>query len=140
LVENNGINPRYWCKGIITYWWSMGARTYNPHNPYITEGRLAIKSEILFMNALNLVGTISVENTARDIAKGVEILIAIAEVMRVPRSAGSMPYSSFTGFHELLKMKDKPSLESIGYEVTASEAATPTTISNEVSTKIDKVV
>lgn len=69
----------------------MGARTYNPHNPYITEGRLAIKSEMLFMNSLNLMGRISVENTARDIAKGVEMLIAIAEVMSVPRSAGSMP-------------------------------------------------
>jgi hypothetical protein len=43
------------------------------------------------MNTLNFEGTISMENTARDIAKGVEILIAIAEVMRVPRSAGSMP-------------------------------------------------
>jgi len=118
----------------------MGARTYNPHSPYITEGRLAIKSEILFMNPLNLMGIISVENTARDIAKGVEIVIAIADVMRVPRSAGSMPYSSFTGFQVLLKMKDKPSLESIGYEVTASEVTTPTTISNEVNTKIDKVV
>jgi ABC-type proline/glycine betaine transport system substrate-binding protein len=37
-------------------------------------------------------------------------------------------------------MKDKPSLENIGYDVTVSEVTTPTTISSEVNTKIDKIV
>lgn len=89
----------------------------------------------MFTRALNLCGTSSEVNTARDMDMGVAMPTARAEVVSVPMSAGRIPYTSSVGFQTAFNTKSNPYLGNTGYDVNTREAVTPTTIISVAITK-----